>query len=152
MPPYTTADFRKDLAPDGKTPVTASIIIAADNEYTLYVNGDLIGHGTDFKQSQSYCVSFEPGCDNVFAVSVLNRPGTGGVASPAALLTAIEVKYDDGTSATFVSDASWRAHSDTPGFQNAGFDDSTWSNAVIVGNANSGPWGEPSIPPLAVCN
>lgn len=161
MPAYTTADFRKNLAPNGlgKRPVSASIIIAADNDYTLYVNGEVIGRGSNFRESQSYCVNLASElllgctCHSVFAVSVLNEPGTGGVATPAALITAIDVNYDDGTSSTIVSDASWRANSQTPNFQNTDFDDSAWPNAVVVGNANSPPWGVPSIPPvLAACN
>jgi len=147
VPANTTADFRLDFAaPFGKTPVSASIIISADNVYTLYVNGEQIGHGEDFQESQNYCVDLEPDCNNVFAVAVLNEPGAGGVATPAALITAIDVTYIDGTSDTIVSDASWRAHSETAGFESAGFDDSAWPFAVVVGNANSPPWGVPSIP------
>lgn len=148
VPALATADFRKDFAaPDGKIPVSASIIISADNVYTLYVNGEKIGTGNNFQQSQSYCVDLEPGCNNVFAVSVLNEPGAGGVATPASLITAIDVTYIDGTSTTIVSDPSWRAHdNETPGFESVNFDDSAWPNAVVVGNADSPPWGVPSIP------
>ena len=150
MPAFATADFRRDFtAPDGKLPVSASIIIAADNVYTLYVNGKEIGTGNNLRQSQSYCVDLEPGCNNVFAVHVLNEPGTGGVATPAALITAIDITYFDGTSTTIVSDTNWRAKdNETPRFESVGFDDSTWSSAVVVGSADSLPWGLPSIPPV----
>ena len=147
MPANAVADFRQDFAaPIGKIPVSASIIIAADNVYTLYVNGEKIGSGNNFREGQNYCVDLEPGCNNVFAISVLNEPGAGGVATPAALITTISVTYIDGTSSTIVSDAGWRAHSDTAGFQNVNFDDSAWPYAVVVGNANSPPWGVPSLP------
>ena len=151
MPAFAKADFRQDFtAPIGKTPKSASIIIAADNAYTLYVNGQQIGTGNNFKESQSYCVDLEPNCDNVFAVAVLNEPGAGGAASPAALITAIDITYFDGTSTTIVSDASWRANSDTPGFESVGFDDSAWPNSVVVGNSGSPPWGVISLP-SALC-
>jgi len=147
VPALATADFRLDFAaPLGKIPVSAKIIIAADNIYTLYVNGVLIGHGDDFRISQGYCVKLEPGCNNVFAVAVQNALNAG-VPSPAALITAIDVTYIDGTSTIIVSDASWRANSDTAGFERVDFDDSAWPYAVIVGNANSPPWGMPSLPP-----
>jgi hypothetical protein len=147
VPPDVTADFRLDFAaPQGKIPVSANIIIAADNAYTLYVNGKEIGQGNQLRVSQNYCVDLKPYCNNVFAVAVLNKPGVGGVATPAALITAIEITYFDGTSTTTVTDASWRANSETAGFQNPDFDDSAWPHAVVVGNANSSPWGVPSIP------
>ena len=139
-PPLT--DLRKDFtAPFGKIPVSANIIIAADNAYTLYVNGELIGHGDNFHISQGYCVKLEPGCNNVFAVAVQN---TGG---PAALITAINVTYTDDTSDIIVSDPSWRANTETAGFESVNFDDSAWPFAVVVGNADSPPWGVPSLPP-----
>lgn len=145
VPALATADFRQDFtAPFGKIPVSANIIIAADNNYTLYVNGEFIGRGYDFQQSQSYCVKLEPFCDNVFAVAVQNQ---GTTPNPAAFITAINVTYNDDTSTIIVSDASWRANSDTAGFESADFDDSTWPYAVVVGNANSAPWGVPSPPP-----
>jgi hypothetical protein len=145
VPALATADFRQDFAaPFGKIPVSANIIIAADNNYTLYVNGELIGQGYDFQESQGYCVKLEPGCNNVFAVAVQNQDT---VPTPAALITAINVTYTDGTSTIIVSDVSWRANSDTPGFESVDFDDSAWPYAVVVGNADSPPWGVPSLPP-----
>lgn len=76
VPALATADFRKFFAtPFGKLPVSADIIIAADNIYTLYVNGELIGHGDNFKESQGYCVKLESGCNNVFVVAAQNQAG-----------------------------------------------------------------------------
>ena len=143
MPALATADFRCSFAaPLGKTPASANIIIAADN-YALHVNGELIGNGYNYRESQGYCVKLETGYNNVFAVAVQNQ---GTVPIPAALI-AISVAYTDGTSTDIVSDASWRANSDTAGFESVGFDDSAWPFAVVLGNANSPPWSVPSFPP-----
>ena len=146
-------DFRKDFtAEPEKIPVSADIIIAGDNTYTLYVNGKLIGQGNNWQVAQGYCVELTPqaGCTTVFAVAVQN----GGTApNPAALITAISVNYNDGTSSMIVSDDSWRANSETAGFENPDFNDSTWPYAVVVGNLNSPPWSPnyPTVPAPVKC-
>jgi hypothetical protein len=80
VPPDVTAGFRLDFAaPYGKIPVSANIIIAADNVYTLYINGKEIGQGNHLRVRQNYCVDLKPDCNNVFAVAVLDEPVAGGV-------------------------------------------------------------------------
>jgi hypothetical protein len=150
VPPLSTADFRQDfVSSPGKNPYFANILIAADNNYTLYVNGDFIGHGYNYRESQSYCVKLQPlsypygPVLSIFAIAVQNQ---GTVPNSAALLVAIDIIYLNGGSTTIVSDTSWLANSDTPGFQNVNFDDSAWPHAVVVGNVNSRPWGMPFLP------
>ena len=137
--------FRLDFN-DQKRVLSANIIIAADDNYTLYVNGVLIGQGNNYRQSQSYCVKLDSTTTtNIFAVAVQNQ---GTAPNPAALLVAIKLTYIDGTSTTVVSDDTWHANSETvAGFQSVGFDDSAWPYAVVVDNANSPIWGLPSPPP-----
>ena len=89
-------------------------------------------------------MKLESGCDNIFAVAVQNQ---GTTPNPAALIAAINVTYSDDTSTIIVTDDNWRANSDTPGFESVNFDDSAWPKAVVVGNADSPPWGVPSLPP-----
>ena len=123
MPALATADFRRDFAPPfGKIPLFANIIIAADNDYTLYVNGELVSQGYNFRESQGYCVKLESGYSNVFAVAIQN---SGTTPNPAALITAINVTYTDGTSTIIVFDASWRANNETAGFERVDFDNFT---------------------------
>jgi hypothetical protein len=145
-------DFRKDFtAEPGKTPVSANIIIAGDNTYTLYVNGKLIGQGNNWQIAQGYCVELISGCTNVFAVAVQNQPD---IPTPAAFIAAINVTYSDYTSSMIVSDATWRANNETAGFEKVGFEDSTWPYAVLVGNLNSPPWGPgyPTVPAPVECD
>ena len=137
------ANFRYDFVPTfRKAPVSANIIVTGDDFYTLYVNGELIGRGYSYTQSRGYCVKLGPGI-NVFAVAVQNG---GAVPNPAGLLAAISVTYSDGTTSTIVSDANWRANGVTAGFQNVGFDDSTWPSAVVIGNSGDAPWHVTSLP------
>ena len=141
MPALATADFRLDYF-DRKNAVHANFMIAADDNYTLYIDGELIGQGNNYRVSQTYCVKLDSTLHtHIFAVAVQNQ---GAVPNPAALLVAINIVYTDGTSTTVVSDATWRANNDTAGFESVGFDDSAWPYAVVVGNADSPIWGLPS--------
>ncbi len=144
VPAGAIGDFRYDLTPPaGQIASSAEILIAADNNYTLFVNGEYIGSGNNWEQGQAYCVTLDPEC-NVFAVEVHNR-----IQSPAALISAIQVTYTDTTTETIVTDSTWRANGPTPGFQAPGYSDAGWLSAVVLGNANSPPWITPSTPPTS---
>ncbi|KAF8624375.1 hypothetical protein AX15_005908 [Amanita polypyramis BW_CC] len=146
VPPYERADFRYDFtSPGGKSASSAQILITGDNNYTLWVNGELIGGGNDWQTSQSYCVALNP-INNVFAAETVNFPPNN---NPSAFISAIQVNFVGGSSQIIVSDASWRANNATTGFQSPSFDDSNWPHAVIVGNANSAPWHVPYPQPPA---
>ena len=140
--PLATAYFRLGYF-DPKNALYANVMIAADDNYTLYVNGELIGQGNNYRISQTYCVKLDSTAHTrVFAVAVQNQ---GTVPNPAALLVAINIVYTDITTATVVSDANWRANNnEIAGFESVGFDDSAWPYAVVVGNADSPIWGLPS--------
>lgn len=135
--------FRRDFCPpQGKTPSTANIYIAAANEYTLYVNGQEIGSGNNFQAGDAFCVTLSTGC-NSFAVEVFSSldPDPG-------LLTTIEVVYTDGTTNILLSESeTWRSFTSVPaGFQQPGFNDSAWPMAVVQASYGSAPWGAVTLP------
>ncbi|KAK2467396.1 hypothetical protein APHAL10511_000631 [Amanita phalloides] len=148
VPSYALADFRYDFNPlPGKIAAAAEILIAGDNNYTLWVNGERIGAGNNWEQSQGYCVKLKRG-RNLFAVEIENQPPT----SPAALITAIQITYTDRSTRTIGTDGTWRVNDATPGFQFPRYDDSAWPYAVILGTANQSPWHTPypPIPPSSL--
>ncbi|KAK0188341.1 lectin [Armillaria mellea] len=119
--------FRKTIPhTNTKCPVCATIIVIADNRYTLYANGAEIGSGIAYEgsgsASQVYTVGLSPEIDNVIAINATN---TGG---PAGLIATIHVDYLDGTSETFITDASWKTltTATASGFENPSLDDSAW--------------------------
>ncbi len=66
----------------------------------------------------------------------------GGDAPP--LNATLYVEYDDGGTATFASDTEWKtAIHATDGWQQNGFDDSTWKNAETWKRQAPGPQDEP---------
>ncbi|PFH45076.1 carbohydrate-binding module family 67 protein [Amanita thiersii Skay4041] len=150
--PPGTRDFRREyFTPSGKKVVSAEVLITADNAYSLFVNGNLIGSGNDWRTSQEYCVRLDPFC-NVFAVRATNA---GATPNPAGVLAAIQITYTDGFTETIVSDTNWRAHTDTVGFEQVSFDDSSWQRAVVQKNAGDAPYGNiplPAAPPPLTLN
>lgn len=120
-------------------------MFCSDNAYTLFVNGNQIGSGSSFTRADGYTVALRPTGLNVFAVSGTNVPPGG----PAAIIAAILVMYSDGTSETIVTDATWKTLRSAPpaGFQQPGFDDSTWIASNTQGLDGVAPWGQTAIPP-----
>ena len=45
-----------------------------------------------------------------------------------------------------MSDSSWLANGDSPGFQNPFYDDRSWTHAYELGTSNTSPWHTPSLP------
>ncbi|KAJ7184329.1 lectin [Mycena filopes] len=133
--PVGSRAFRKDfVAPQGKTPVQADIILTVDNSLTLYVNGAEVGTGGDFTKAERFCVPLQP-CLNVFAVTGTNAAG------PAGLLAAIQITYSDGSTSTIVSDTTWRYSTTVPsGYEQLSFDDNSWAPAIVEGAYGVAPW------------
>jgi hypothetical protein len=111
-PPGSRAFRRTYTPPTGQTATSATIIVAVDNEYSLYVNGILVGSGNNFGIAQQYTVNLSPAPNVVFAVyAVNNQPANGN--SPAGLLAAIEIDLAECncTSGDLVlTDGSWKSN------------------------------------------
>jgi hypothetical protein len=143
--PAGSRAFRRTFTPaPGQTPMSASIIIAADNQYNLYVNGVSVGNGTNWKVAQHYTVNFEtPTSDLVLAVLATNN-----AASAAGLIVAMEINMQPGgrnncTAGSFLlSDGLWKSTKGAipAGFEQPGFDDSAWPAAVDEAGYGRPPW------------
>jgi hypothetical protein len=83
--PAGSRAFRRVYTPaPGQVPASATIIITADNAYTLYVNGVTIGSGGSIKAAQRYTVNFStPTSEVVIAVLATNTLAAGSTAGPA---------------------------------------------------------------------
>ncbi|GLB44347.1 putative bacterial alpha-L-rhamnosidase C-terminal domain [Lyophyllum shimeji] len=139
--------FRKTfISPSGKTPTSALILMSVDDQFSLYVNGNLVGSSPTtadiWKTSQRFSVALNAG-SNLFAVRATNLPdvSTGG-DNPAGLLAAIQITFSDGTTTIFSTDSSWRSIRSIPAdFQSPSLDDSNWTSSVVIAQYGSGPWG-----------
>ncbi|KAJ7469589.1 hypothetical protein FB451DRAFT_1176826 [Mycena latifolia] len=148
--PAGSRAFRRTFTPaPGQVPGSASILIAADNRYTLYVNGVSVGSGTSWKVAQHYTVNFATPADEI-VIAVL---ATNNAASVAGLIFAMEVNMQPAgrtncTAGSFLlSDELWKSTKGAipTGFEQPGFDDSTWPAAVDEETYGGATWGTITI-------
>ncbi len=91
--------------------------------------------------------------ENTIAVECVhyvdNSDGNATSDAPPMMATLV-VEYEDGSTATFASDASWKTEFNAAGkWQQKGFDDSKWKKAIAWKqnpSPNSVPLGDPWLP------
>ncbi|MCW3060334.1 MAG: inverting alpha-L-rhamnosidase, partial [Capsulimonas sp.] len=140
--------FRVSVSlPAGRPIKRAQFVGTADNEFTLYVNGQKVGGGDNWKRVQTIDVAkLLRGGRNDLAVKAVNA-SDNTQPSPAGFLGALKIEYQDGGAPTVVtSNANWKS-SDTEsvGWSGDGYDDSAWRMAIDLGADGMGPWG--MVPP-----
>ncbi len=137
--PQGTRYFRRSVEIPADRPIRrARFYLAADNSFTLFVNGKAVGNGGGWGTAQEIDVQPQlvPG-RNTFAVSATNADG------PAGLLGKLVVQYDTGAPITLNIDSQWKAaEREHPGWQNAGFRDADWPAARQIGVMGTPPWGQ----------
>jgi len=125
---------RCDPAAAGRWGDNIVLSLFADNDYLLYVNGQLVGQGSDWQQVDRFDVQnvLRRG-ENVIAVKAHNADG------PAGLLAQLTLSGPPGR---VITDASWRvALSEQTGWREPGFDDTRWAHAETLGSPPIDPWG-----------
>jgi putative heme-binding domain-containing protein len=113
----------------------ASVEISADNQYTLFVNGEKVGSGNDWSRLDRYDLKKRLVVGkNALAVEGVNEGG------PAGLI--VRLTYGGKSKHHVNSDASWKASKTAPdAWKNIGFDDSKWVSAkALVEFGKAGPW------------
>ncbi|KAJ7459616.1 hypothetical protein B0H11DRAFT_2059271, partial [Mycena galericulata] len=138
--PAESRAFRKTFTPaPGQVPMSANIIISADDAYTLYVNGVAIGNGTNWTVAQQYIVNFGNAPSEI-VLAVLANNQVNMQPSGRANCTAGSI---------FSSDLSWKSTLDEipTGFKQPGYDDSTWPAVALEGAYGIQPsaWGSVTI-------
>ncbi|NLF73349.1 MAG: family 78 glycoside hydrolase catalytic domain [Candidatus Anammoximicrobium sp.] len=140
--PAGPAYFRTVIEiPAGRKVAQAAFLIAADDAFTLYVNGHDSGNGHNWKNPSALDVTgrLQPG-RNALGIRVTN----GGTApSPAGLMGKLIVLFQSGDPLVVPVDASWRS-SRTPGerWKWADFDDRPWTASSAIARHGDQPWGE----------
>ena len=115
------------------------IEIAADDQYELYINGELVGRGGSARQMDEYEITdhLEVG-RNVIGVKVINTQG-----STAALAARVSVRPNEQDKwFTFSSDPSWRTSvEDIALWNTVVFNDRLWGAAKSFGElGDTAPW------------
>jgi HEAT repeat protein len=141
--------FRGTFALPEKMQVkSAEVICAADNLYTLYINGKLAGESGPDPNAWHAGKRFDvadmlvPG-RNVIALEAINT-----VAGPAGLIVKLAAQLDDGKRVVFVSDEPWKSlDKELPNWQQPKLDDQKWRAAHVVGDFGIRPWGRVTAKP-----
>ncbi|KAG6918596.1 hypothetical protein DXG01_013007 [Tephrocybe rancida] len=143
--PVADRAFRRTYMPPGAlSSVFADVIMAVDDQYSLYVNGIYVG-GAQVKDAwrtaQRFNVSLQPGT-TVFAVRGANLLNLAGV------LAAIEITHSDGSTAILTSDNNWLSNKVIPtNFEQPHTDDSAWPGAHVISQYGAPPWPDLIVVP-----
>jgi putative heme-binding domain-containing protein len=152
-----SADHAKDGVPTGEachfrklmnlqSPQGGTIVIAADDQYELYLNGRRIGAGEATKKLDEYDVArFLTRGANVIAIRVQNNAG-----NTAALVARVTIN-DGGQWESFSTDASWKAATrPLPLWNTALYNDRHWAAAQSFGVLGAtAPWDRRENVPAA---
>lgn len=116
-------------APMWPESVSSSIHITADDVYSLYVNGVLLGTDVTWASVETYATTLKVG--DVIAIEATDSFGL------ATLIAAVRPAGKVGAE----SNADWRISTSLEsGWNTQGFDDSSWIAASTFGDTTLGPW------------
>lgn len=141
-PAQSVAFLKRFTTPPGKNATAAQFVITADNNFTLWTNGQAIGAtipGESWKNAQALNAQLNDST-NTFSVLAANFPGTAG-GNAAGLIASIEILYSDGTEDTVVSDSSWMVSGTIPSDFPLPADLSAFVPVEVAGPYGSGIWG-----------
>ncbi|KAF8187719.1 hypothetical protein BJ912DRAFT_969372 [Pholiota molesta] len=128
-PPQAPRGFRKTMnIPPGKFVDSLIIDITCDNFETVYINGNCLGYGLDFRFPKRWSVSFPPTNKVAIAVYAANDPNSGNVAGLLAAAVAWNSAKFQGETFKTQTDASWKCTTAVPpkGFEMTNFNDRAW--------------------------
>ncbi len=135
---------RTFVLPEGKAVSQASLRVAVDDWFSARLNGESLGAGDDWKAGKQFndlARLLKPGT-NLLALVAENKPANVP-ANPAGLIACLEVRFADGETLKLVSDATWRwSKRSASGWETPAFDDSGWTNGLVIGRYGDNPWGQ----------
>jgi hypothetical protein len=139
--PVATRYFIKTFAVRTNSVLTgATLVVTADDAFTAYVNGIQVAQAQNYTTLTPVVVmaQLQPGT-NTLAIAASNL---GTTPNPAGLLGKLILNYADGTQTNLEMDATWKAANTLQtGWQSPGFNDSAWTNALVLGAYGINPWG-----------
>lgn len=128
VPAGAVCHFRKIFSAEKAE--AATVAIAADDHYELYVNGRRVGSGSSTRKLTEYDIErYLVRGNNIVAVKVSNRGG-----KTAALAARVTVKEKEGQWVSHSTDASWKTNPrPLPLWNTALYNDRNWDEAQVFG-------------------
>ncbi|HTV42866.1 MAG TPA: ATP-binding protein [Candidatus Sulfotelmatobacter sp.] len=122
--------------PQSDPVVHAKLSVSADNAFTVWMDGQEIGYGVDWRTVSVYDLSgkLEPGT-HVLAVEGFNDNNKAGV------IVGLQLKLADGQVLQIRSDTTWRVvPKPVSGWQTATRPLDDWPPATFIASLGQGPW------------
>lgn len=94
--------LRRDFSPD-KAVRSAGVIAAADNSFTLYMNGQILLTGNDWSQLKSAPAPVKKGENRLLIVA----ENGATEPNPAGVYAAVRIVYEDGSTEIITTDETW---------------------------------------------
>ncbi len=140
--PAGTRYFRRTFAlPSDRKIVRARVLMTADNQFVLFVNGQEVARsdGREYAwqrpQTADITALVRPG-KNLLAIAATNEGG------PAGVLGKLVVEFETGDPFVLVTDREWCcARQEQSGWNQLDFDDRQWEAVRELGGFGSPPWG-----------
>ena len=140
--------FRRTFdLPQGKKIVKATMFLAVDDGFTLYVNGrpifQSIGVPDDWKNHKEIDVTQElTGGSNTIGIAAINEKKPDG-DNPAGVLGKLVVQIEGQSPMVIASDKQWKTSDQKQdNWAKADFAANDWKDAVEVSPLGGGPWAE----------
>jgi len=129
--------FQRTVEVDAAPLAAASLVMTADNSFECTVNGQAVGSGDNWAKPYEMDLKpwLRPG-KNLVAVTAVN---TTASPSPAGLIGAVRLVYDDERTVLVPTDSRWQASDKQPV---QGSPDASWAPALELGPLGMGPWGD----------
>jgi len=139
--PVCSRYFRRVFElPANEASRAATIVITADDQFDLYLNGQKAGEGKGWGSPQSILVSglLKPG-KNILAIEARN---VGNNPNPAGVLAKLKIEFAQGTLFALTTGEGWKSATNSEtGWTTLAFDDSAWVSAKLLGEYGMQSWG-----------
>lgn len=125
-----------EIPPDKRVD-NAILLMSADNEYTLFLDGQLIGRMAEWREYWEYDVTLlmTPG-RHVLAVKAYNSFAAAG------MIFGLHVDFEDADPIEIRSDSSWKVvPQPARHWETLATASSSWRSATVVGELGQSPWG-----------
>ena len=120
-------------APD---PTNSQLQLSVDNFYKVYLDGNLVGEGSNWYSPDLYDLNLSQG-NHVIAIEATDQGG------PAAAIAGLKL----GSSSLYTSSVWKIATTASSGWNQTGFDDSQWAYATEYSGLNELPWASQGFNP-----
>jgi hypothetical protein len=142
LPPPGTYYFRRAFSLPRAPVEDASLLLSVDHGFRLFLNGEFVAAGDDWRQVQRLDVTDRLSAGvNLLAIQAENE---GRIPNPAGILLDMRVTLANGTVMSVTSNKTWKASNKAPsdGWQEPAFDDDAWAAVRSFGTGGENRyWG-----------